>query len=489
MRTLLVSFNRASIHAMPSFSRLGAIEDIQNDLYWPAETLAREISVRAAELGRLGIRRKSRVAIAQAGSAHFFADLCAVWRLGATALCLDPELTASELANVIAFAKPDLVLVWRKQVAAAGAPVLDLSRARGPEQRGNGLTDAQDAALVLFTSGTTGEPKGVELSFGALAARLAANGAIIEDRALARSLLTLPTHFGHGLIGNALTPLLAGGTLVLPPLGLALAKDLGRIIDAHRISFMSSVPAMWKMALKLSGPPRADSLCRVHVGSAPLLVRLWEDIGKWARCKTVNCYGMTETANWFAGASSEEGIEEGLVGRPWEGSVRVRCEDRAAASGEGEILVRSAGIMSGYLDRPDLTAAVLQDGWYRTGDYGRVENGRIWLTGRIKDEINRAGFKVHPAEIDRLLESHPAVAAACTFGLPDPVGGESVAVAVQLNEGFAIGPDRLRAWCLERVRREAVPEHWRLVDEIPRTGRGKLNRQAVRRQLFPETAR
>ena len=248
----------------------------------------------------------------------------------------------------------------------------------------------------------------------------------------------MPTHFGHGLIGNALTPLLSGGTIVVPPSGTALAKDLGRLIDRHRIGFLTSVPALWRMALRFGAPPQGDTLRRVHIGSAPLSAALWSDVAAWSRCETVNCYGMTETANWFSGASSRDAIAEGLVGAPWEGAAAVRDAGGAiGASGEGEIVLRSAGLMSSYLGRPDLTAAVLQDGWYRTGDRGWIDQtGRIRLTGRIKDEINRAGFKVRPAEIDLLLETHPAVAEACVFAVPDPVGGESVGAAVRLASQF-----------------------------------------------------
>ena len=150
--------------------------------------------------------------------------------------------------------------------------------------------------------------------------------------------------------------------------------------------------------------------------------------------------------------------------------------------------MRSPALMSCYLDRPDLTAEVIHDGWYHTGDRGLVDGiGRIWLTGRIKDEINRAGFKVQPAEIDHLLENHPAVAEACAFGVPDPVGGESVGIAVRLKPATAASIELLRAWCRERLRREAVPEHWFLVDEIPRNQRGKISRDAVRRELVKGT--
>jgi len=155
---------------------------------------------------------------------------------------------------------------------------------------------------------------------------------------------------------------------------------------------------------------------RVHVGSAPLSARSWSEIAAWSQAEVVNCYGMTETANWISGASSRsDAIADGLLGKPWGGAASVIDDDGSIqATGTGEIIVKSPSLMSGYLKREDLTTAAMIDGWFRTGDRGTVDElGRIWLTGRIKDEINRAGFKVQPAEIDMLLETHPAIAETC----------------------------------------------------------------------------
>ena len=148
------------------------------------------------------------------------------------------------------------------------------------------------------------------------------------------------------------------------------------------------------------------------------------------------------------------------------------------------MLIKSPSVMSGYLERPDLTAAVLVDGWYHTGDAGHIdEAGLIRLTGRIKDEINRAGFKVQPSEIDALLETHPAVSEACVFGIPDIVSGQLVAAAVCLAAGAKADPESLRQWCAKRLRHEAIPERWFIVDEIPRNKRGKISREDVRQKL------
>jgi acyl-CoA synthetase (AMP-forming)/AMP-acid ligase II len=474
----------------PPLAQFGSIDDLKHAVRWDAPTLALEIERRAAFLGQMGIGRGSLVAIAHGGSARFFADLFATWRVGATAACLDGALTDAELSVVVEFARPALLLADRAELPCdLSIPVLRLADVPSGGPAAELEPNADEPALVLFTSGTTGAPKGVVLSFGALAARLALNAKAIGNAVFARTLVTLPTHFGHGLIGNALTPLVAGGEIVLHPIGMPLARDLGQIIDKHDITFMSSVPALWRLALKLAHPPSGRSLARVHVGSAPLSVDLWSDIVNWSRADVVNCYGITETANWIAGASSQaDGIVDGSVGRPWGGVAAVVNDGgEIQPAGEGEIVVRSPALTSGYLGRPDLTAAVLRNGWYHTGDRGVVDaSGQIRLTGRIKDEINRAGFKVQPAEIDRLLESHPAVAQACAFALTDPVGGEAVAVAVRLVNDGDSNAESLRSWCRERLRREAVPEKWFIVDDIPHNARGKISRDAVRRMLTRE---
>ncbi len=467
---------------------LGHIHDLAAGKSLGGPELARAVAGRAAVLQARGVRRGSVVAIGHGGSLNFFLDLFAVWTLGGTAACIDASLTLGERTNISAFAKPVLALISTEAEGQGWqTPLADLADAPGGDvmpQTADSHLD--DAAVILFTSGTTGAPKGVVLTFRALFARIALNHAHIGAALTGRALVTLPTHFGHGLIGNALTPLFAGGDIVLAPRGLGLAKDLGRLIDAERITFMSSVPTLWRMALKLSNTPSGGTLQRVHVGSAPLSSALWSDIAVWAQAETVNCLGITETANWIGGASSvHDGIEDGFVGRPWGGRAAVRQDDgRILSQGEGEIVVQTPSLMAGYLDRPDLTAAALEDGWYRTGDQGFVDARGVTVAGRIKDEINRAGFKIQPAEIDMLIEQHDAVAEACAFAIPDAVSGEIVGAAVRFKPGALADLEPVKQFCRERLRREATPERWFAVDEIPRTSRGKVSREAVRKALM-----
>jgi oxalate---CoA ligase len=473
--------------------KCASIEDIGLGLRWDAATLEKEVLRRAVVLSRMGIKPGSVVAIGHGGTARFFADLFACWHVGAAAACLDPSLTSGELKNVVDFAKPAIFLADDKTVVdGLRVPTVNLSTEQSQDFFVAAWAVApEDPALVLFTSGTTGTPKGVVLSFRALQARIASNIEATGTAPLAQTLVSLPTHFGHGLIGNSLTPLFAGGNVVLHPLGAQMANDLGRIIDDYGITFMSSVPSLWRIALGRSRQPSRGSLLRVHVGSAPFPATLWSEVAAWSGAEVVNCYGTTETANWISGASSnEDSIADGLIGKMWGGQAAVIGDNGSIQNqGTGEILIKSSSLMSGYLNRPDLSAAALYQGWYRTGDRGSIDQqGRLWLTGRLKDEINRAGFKVQPAEIDALLEKNPDVAEACVFGINDTLGGEAIAAAIRLADGATANSQSLQAWCRGRLRREAVPESWFFVSEIPRTSRGKVSRDAVRRALVKETA-
>ena len=448
--------------------------------------LASAVRNRAEALLAAGIRAGDRAAVAHGSPVGVLIDLFALWRIGAVAVLLSKTLTASERANVVSAIRPSLWigdiddgLVRHLPPASATSGMALLAPT---DERDNSDPDAP--ALILMTSGTTATPKGVVHTRRSLMARIALNIAHIPAVDLARSLSLLPMHFGHGLIGNCLTPLFAGATLVLSPdpgaIGLA---RLGALLDAQRITFMSSVPSLWRIVLKTSSPAERGTLRRVHVGSAPLSAELWQAIAAWARTRhVVNMYGITETANWIGGHDLAEGLPaDGLVGRPWCGAFRVLREDGTlAGQGRGEVAVSTPGVMTGYLDQPDLTASVLRSGWFLTGDSGEIDaEGRLKIVGRLKHEINRGGIKIPAEEIDLLLERHPDVIEACAFALPDPISGETVAAGVVMRAGSTLSAADLRAWCRSVIRAEAVPEHIAVLAELPRNERGKLDRRRM----------
>lgn len=439
---------------------------------------------RAAELAAAGVGPGAHVVLAHGDGPALIADLLAVWSRGAAAVMVAHGITPSEGIVVrdaarpaawIGNAAPDGVAAFAPASFAVGAAMAMPAPRAGLD----------DVALVMMTSGTTSQPKGVVLPHRALQARIALNIAHIGRGDLAVALTVLPMHFGHGLIGNTLTPLAAGATLVTwPEPGPAGLPSLGKVIDLHGVTFMSSVPSLWRVAQKLSPPPAGGTLRRIHVGSAPLTAPLWNDIMRWAGTRRVlNMYGITETSNWIGGASAEEDDPaDGLVGRPWGGSLRVRLEDGSLSpQGRGEVAVNSPGLMSGYFGREDLTRQAILGDWFLTGDIGEIDaGGMLRLIGRSKHEINRGGIKVPAEEIDALLEGHPLVVEACAFALPDALSGEMVAAAVVLAEGTAADVEQVRAWCESRIRREALPSRLFVLAALPRTDRGKLNRDTVR---------
>ena len=240
---------------------------------------------------------------------EFFAELMAIWKLGGCAIPVDSRLSAFEVGTLSEAADARFAVVddaTRADIVAtlenAGSRTVLTSETGAAERDATEIRQDRDA-LILFTSGSTGDPKGVIHTHRSLGARWTSLRDHLPAMAFARSLCMLPTHFGHGLICNCLFPWLSGNDLyITPPFRPDLVTRLGSLIDEHGITFMSSVPPIWKLALKLAKPPQKGSLQRVHVGSAPLSAQAWEDVRRWTGTRQVcNAYGITETGSWVAG--------------------------------------------------------------------------------------------------------------------------------------------------------------------------------------------
>ncbi len=458
-----------------------ALVDVRSGRRYARDEIWLEVTERAAVLVASGVKGGDAVVVGQPEGTRFILDVFAAWTAGATAVAVNPKLTADEQRRVV---QATGAKIWLGPTSVETPLSLRAETAR-PAGGLHGRALSLDApALVLMTSGTTGTPKGVVHSLRSLSARVSLNIAAIGTADLARTLNVLPAFFGHGLIGNCLTAIAAGGVLhVWTTPDVTELRNLARLIDRERITFMSSVPSFWKIALRMSDAP-ANALARVHVGSAPLSLTHWEDIARWTGTRRVfNMYGMTETANWIGGASLEDpGAGDGLVGHPWGGSVGVLGADGAVRSrGGGEVVLNSPSIMLGFHGLAAQTAEAFHGSWFRTGDIGEIDSGgRLFLVGRIKNEINRGGIKVPAEEIDMLLERHPDVAEACAFGVPDSVSGEAVAAAIVLRPGATSSDDAIKDWCRDNIRSEAVPSRLFRLAEIPRNERGKVVRGVVR---------
>jgi len=469
---------------------------------WDPATVAREVLARSARYERRGLRAGDRVFLHLGNRLEFFAELLAVWRLGGCAVPVDGRLTPFEVERLRAAAAPRFAVVddvVDPAVAKNGVDVevIDAtetcpSAAAAPAERAR----PRDDALILFTSGSTGEPKGVVHTHTSLRARWAALEAHLGLASYARSLCLLPTHFGHGLICNSLFPWLAGQDLfVTPPFRAEILVRLGALIDEHRITFLSSVPALWRLVLRMARPPGGATLHRVHCGSAPLPASLWERIRGWAGTPEVfNTYGLTETGSWVAGTSIGPFTPaDGLIGEPWGATLEVRRAADAESveaggsappcpPGEvGHLWIKTPALMRGYLGRDALTRRVVVDGWLATGDLARLdEQGRLHLHGRERDEINKGGIKISPAEVDAAAASFPKVSDACAFAVDDALYGQNVGLAVALDESGDAAVHELYHWMRARLAEAKLPVRWWVLDAIPRSDRGKLSREAVR---------
>lgn len=482
-------------------TRVGTLVEPLTGRSWDhAHSMSRSTR-RMAVLAAAGVARGDRVFLHHGNSLEFFSDLLAVWRLGACAVPVDARLTAFEVETLAATALPRVSILGAGadasiavRLGACNVTVIDAADedvARAPPAA-PGSVRLDDDALVLFTSGTTGNPKGVVHTHRSLRARWSALRSALGTDAFTRTLCLLPTHFGHGLICNCLYPWLSGKDVyILPPYRADLVTGLGSLIDEHGITFMSSVPPVWRLALRLSPPPKLGSLRRVFCGSAPLTAALWESVRHWTgTTEVLNAYGITETGSWLAGTTTDFEPEDGLIGVPWGGVVRVLDSgDTSVPPWEaepckpehpGHIWVNTPALMKGYLGRDDLTDKVVAGGWFVTGDIGMLDTrGRLYLRGREREEINKGGAKLFPSDVDAVVERFDGVGDVCTFAYPDPLYGENVGIAIVLRSPDDATMVALHEWMAQHLAPHQFPERWFLVAEIPRTSRGKINRESV----------
>jgi acyl-CoA synthetase (AMP-forming)/AMP-acid ligase II len=462
----------------------------------------RRIASRARLFQRLGLQPRDRVLLHHGNTADFLIDVLAVWMARGCVVPVDPRLTAFEVASLARTARPRLSLHDRQpdsQVAStlAGLEIQvvypddgDLDARDAPVQA---FGAADDDAIILFTSGTTGDPKGVVHTHRSLQMRWQIQRAALGTPVLDRTLFLLPTSFAWGLLGNALYAWLSGADLyVLPAFRSDVMLQLGTMCDEFEITYLPSVPALWRIVLRTVAPPKKGTLRRIACGTSPLPARLWRDIRAWSAVDDVlNVYSMSECGMLATHSSAYGEPEDGLVGTPFAGvEIRVvpagESHELMLASTEclrdtaGAIWAQTPTLMRGYLGRDDLTSEVVWNGWFRTGDIGCLDDrGLLYLRGRDKDMINVGGVKVYPLDIDLALGRSDVVLDICTFGMADPLQGEQIAVAVVLKQPHDQSLGRLHQWATSQLAPFQMPRRWFLVNDIPRTARGKLNRTAV----------
>ncbi|WP_280232761.1 class I adenylate-forming enzyme family protein [Nocardia cyriacigeorgica] len=348
-----------------------------------------------------------------------------------------------------------------------------------------------DDAVISFTSGTTGTPKGAVLSHGAIlaAARTIADCAGLNSE---DSTLVLVPLFHNTGFNDQLGALLAvGGSTHL--LGRYRTADALAELRRRPVTYLTAVPSILRLLMVADDAAAAYGPARVVLFGGSPMPAAWSEelLTRWPQLVLLHGYGLTEFTSGCTVLPPDRIITEGeSVGLPFPGvTIQVTREDGTPApapEGEaGEVWVTGPTRMSRYWAQPELTAAKISGPWLRTGDLGHLDgDGLLWLSGRVDDVINRGGEKVLPAHVESKVSALPAVAEATVFAVPDPVLQERVAVAVILRPTSALDIDAARAHLLTQLPDYAVPEHWTVLDELPRTASGKPDRRAITRTFL-----
>lgn len=325
-------------------------------------------------------------------------------------------------------------------------------------------SEPDDPALIAYTSGTTGAPKGAVLSHGNVLANSEAVAVTWRWQPDDRLVHALPIFHGHGLCVALFTSLLSGGSAVLLP-----RFDVDGVLDAcreHGATLFFGVPTMYHRLVASGRASELSSLRLAVSGSAPLSADLHRRIAALSGISILERYGMTETLMTLSNPYDGE-RRPGTVGFPFPG-VDVRLE------GE-EILVRGPTVSSGYWERPAATAERIVGGWFRTGDLAVVDDGYVSIRGRATEVIVSGGFNVYPAEVEDVILSHPAVAEVAVTGTPSEEWGEAVTAWV-VADGYPPSRSELLAFVADKLAPYKRPRLVRFVDALPRNAMGKVRR-------------
>jgi long-chain acyl-CoA synthetase len=460
------------------------------------------VARQAAALARHGVRARDRVALLSPNSDQLVLAIYACWWLGAVACPLNVRWSAAELAYALDDSEAALLLSDASlagAVPAATTPRLTLDELAQEAESLAPLADTRTGghalAALLYTGGTTGRAKGVMLSHANFWSAAVARGAELPNSPDSLALLVAPLFHVAGL-GRLVGQTLVGGACLT--MAQFRTPAVLQAIEAHRITDTIVVPSMLQALLDDPGfaPGRVQSLKRIAFGAAPMPPDLLERaLAVWPQAEFFQAYGLTETAgavcinlpeNHYA-AARERGLVNS-VGRAGLGAEIMVADEggRELPRGEvGEILTRGPMVMEGYWRQPEATAAAFREGWFRTGDAGRMdEDGHLFVVDRLKDMIISGGENVYCAEVEAALRTHPEVAQAAVIGLPDPLWGEAVHAVIVLREGARAGAERmtdeLRAWCRTRLAGYKCPRSIGYVPQLPMSAAGKVLKNVLR---------
>jgi acyl-CoA synthetase (AMP-forming)/AMP-acid ligase II len=351
---------------------------------------------------------------------------------------------------------------------------------------------AGDVALLLRTSGTTAAPKVVPLTHSNLLASVDGIRTVYRLTPHDATLLVMPMSHGHGLIAGLLATLASGGAAYLPTGGRFHASSFWSDLVRARATWFTAVPTIHQILLARAGSDYPKDgyphLRFVRSCSAPLAPEVLQAVQAAFSAPVLPAYGMTETAHQVSSnpLPSDGADKAASVGLATGVQIQVTGPDGGlAATGEtGEVWVRGPAVTSGYLDDGEATEQTFAGGWFHTGDLGHQDaDGYLFLTGRIKDLINRGGEKISPTAIDEVLQSSPDVEDALAFGIPDDEYGEEVAAAVVLRPGHHVGEAQLMTYSRSKLSAFEAPKHIYFVTDLPRTAKGTGDRRRLAAQF------
>jgi long-chain acyl-CoA synthetase len=463
---------------------------------WSYERLRDAAARLAGGLVAAGVEAGDRILLLAPSVPEFVAAYLGIQAAGAVAVTPNVMSTVPELEYVALDAGCSQVIAWHESDAAAAriADTLDLPLHRLETNLGGGLDGApigephdrssEETAVILYTSGTTGAPKGAQITEGNLRACAEAFREVLELTGEDRFGTALPLFhiFGQAVVlGSAL---LAGASVSLQARFDPAA--LIELVRRDRVTILAGVPTMYSAMVGAAPDLGAADFAGLRLaasGGASLpgeIIRRFQDRFD---CAILEGYGLTEStgAATFNGLHRERKV--GSVGIALPGTeVRIAGRDAAEpAVGEiGEVLVRGPMVMKGYWNRPEATEQTLRDGWLHTGDLGRQDaDGDIEIVDRLKEMIVRGGYNVYPREVEEVLYCHPDIAEVAVVGVPDDHFGEEVGAVIVPRSGTAPGPEPIRLWAKEQLSAYKVPRLFAFADELPKGATGKVLKREI----------
>ena len=466
-----------------------------------------EVERIAELLSGAGVQPGRAVSIALANGLEFMVVFLAVARAGAIAAPLNPAYTADEFKFYMEDAEAQLAILpegehaAREAAAQLGVPTMEASlddAGRTVLSRGGDVLTARrdapapspdDVALFLHTSGTTSRPKGVPLTHGNLAASIKNIGDTYRLTPDDKAMVVMPLFHVHGLIGVSLSALSTGGSLVIPP-RFSASRFWGEQRESGA-TWYSAVPTIHQILLARAdeeGAPH-ESFRLIRSCSSALAPAVFEQLEARFGAPVLEAYGMTEASHQMSSNLLPPGERmPGTVGKGTGVDIAIMDDDGNLmnAGEQAEVVIRGANVTHGYHNNPEANAEAFTNGWFRTGDQGFLDvGGTLTLTGRIKELINRGGEKISPLEVDAALLGHPSVAEAVCFGVPHTMYGEAVQAAVVVSGDT--DEDAIRAYCGEHLAGFKVPDRVYIIDTMPRTATGKIQRRHIA-AMFSEDA-